>query len=330
MKHSSVEQPRSSIAVPTSRAAFTTAFELHRRELHVHCYRMLGSYTDAQDLVQDTFLRAWQSRDRFEARSSFRAWLYRIATNASLDALQHSSRRKTVLAGRPSDLLGESADLSPFPDAMLDLAAEGADHAVIERETIELAFLAVIQYLPPRQRAVVLIRDVLGWTAAETADLLDTSVTSVNSLLQRARATLNLHRPARRADWKRRTVTNTETELLDQYMRAHQRADADAIIALVDDEVRITMPPEQPAIGKAQTAQFFTLLFGPERPGEWRLVPAWANRQPAAANYLKRADDTEYRAFSIDVLRVEDGRIIEINCFAGDHLFTEFDLPLVL
>ena len=291
---------------------------------------MLGSFSDAQDLVQDTFLRAWQARDSFEGRSSFRAWLYRIATNACLDALKHSSRRKTVLAGSPADYLSESADLEPYPDVLLDQVAASPDGALVERETIELTFLAVMQHLPPRQRAVLIIRDVLGWTAAETADLLDVSVTSTNSLLQRARSTLQQHRPPRRSDWKRPRITDAERDLLSRYMKAHERADANAIIALLRDDARITMPPEQPYIGGDHSAEFFVELLGPSGPGEWRLVPTMANRQPAAANYLRRHGETEFRALSIDVLRIEDGRLVEVNCFFGDHMFAAFGLPLVL
>ena len=330
MNNASPERVRPRVNAPTSKASFTAAFEQHRRELHVHCYRMLGSFSDAQDLVQETFLRAWQSRDRFEGRASFRAWLYRIATNACLDALQHSSRRKTVLAGSPADVLVESVSFGPYPDALLDQVAARPDGVVIERETIELTFLAVMQHLPPRQRAVLIIRDVLGWTAAETAELLDVSVASANSLLQRARSTLQQHRPARRSEWRRPSVTDAENDLLSRYMQAHERADANAIIALLGDSARITMPPEQPYIGAARSAEFFLEILGPAGPGEWRLVPTRANRQPAAANYLRRPGDTEFRALSIDVLRIEDGRLVEVNCFLGDHRFAEFGLPLVM
>ena len=313
--------------IPTSEESFTAAVEQHRRELHVHCYRMTGSYSDAQDLVQETFLRAWRSRDRFEGRSSFRAWLYRIATNACLDTLQHSSRR-TVAAGAPADLLAESPHFTPYPDALLDEMATGPDEDVVARETIELAFLAAIQHLVPRQRAVLIVRDVLGWTAAETAEVLGLSVTTTNSLLQRARATLQRHGPPRRTDWSRRRVTDREAELLQRYMDAHERADAAAVIALLGDDARITMPPDPPYIGTARSAEFLTEILAPDGPGQWRLVPTAANRQPATANYLRRPGDTTFRALSIDVLRIEEGRLVEVNCFFGDGLFGEFGLPL--
>ena len=315
---------------PTSEASFTAAVERHRHELQVHCYRMTGSTSDAQDLVQETFLRAWRSRDRFEGRASFRAWLYRIATNACLDALQHSSRRRLVAVGGADDLLAESPHLSPYPDVLLDQVTTGPDDAVVEREMIELTFLAAMQHLPPRQRAVLILRDVLGWTPAETAELLDVSVTSANSLVQRARSTLQRHRPSSGPGWSRRSTSDAEQELLRRYMDAHERGDAEAVIALLDEGVRITMPPERPYIGRDRSAEFFTDIFGAHSPGDWRLVPTGANRQPATANYVRRPGDTVFRALSIDVLRIEGDRLMEVNCFLGDHLFTAFGLPLAL
>jgi RNA polymerase sigma-70 factor (TIGR02960 family) len=313
----------------TSQDAFVAALEQYRRELQLHCYRMLGSIQDAEDMVQETALRAWRKRDDFEGRSTFRAWLYRIATNACLDAREHSSRRLTVAAGVASDLLAESPHLSPYADARLDEVV-GPDDAAVERETIELTFLAAMQHLPPRQRAALILRDVLGWTAAEAADALDVSVASANSLVQRARATLQRHRPAHRSDWSNRRVTDAEREVLRRYMDAHERADAGAVIALLGESARITMPPEAPYIGRERAVVFFTEIFGAESPGEWRMVATAANRQPAAANYLRRPGETTFRALSIDVLRIEDGRLVEVNCFFGESLFPPFGLPLVL
>ncbi len=178
-------------------AAFGRLTERHRRELHVHCYRMLGSFEEAEDLVQETFLRAWRGRAGFDAGPGLRPWLYRIATNACLDALRRRSRRVTTV-----DSFAELPWLQPYPDRLLDEVApseEEPDAVVVSRETIELAFLALIQLLPARQRAVVILRDVLGWSAKETADLLETSVASANSALQRARATLEERAPRRDA-----------------------------------------------------------------------------------------------------------------------------------
>src|SRR5919107_468695 len=190
--------------------SFTALVEPHRQELRAHCYRMLGSFHEAEDLVQETFLRAWKKADSFEGRSSVRTWLYRIATNACLDFLEGRSRR--VL---PHDLTGPA-------------------DAAISRETIELAFLAAIQHLPPRQRAVLILRDVVGWPAGDIADLLDGSVASVNSALQRARATLREHLPADRLDWAPTTEpTRQERAVLRRYMDAVERADLPAVAALL-------------------------------------------------------------------------------------------------
>src|SRR5919107_3632522 len=211
--------------------SFTALVEPHRQELRAHCYRMLGSFHEAEDLVQETFLRAWKKADSFEGRSSVRTWLYRIATNACLDFLEGRSRR--VL---PHDLTGpaepgvgpperEIAWLEPYP---------GPDDAAISRETIELAFLAAIQHLPPRQRAVLILRDVVGWPAGDIADLLNSSVASVNSALQRARATLREHLPADRLDWAPTTEpTRQERAVLRRYMDAVERADLPAVAALL-------------------------------------------------------------------------------------------------
>ena len=183
-------------AITGDRDAFTAIAERHRRELQVHCYRMLGSFDDAEDLVQETFLRAWRSRATYQGRSTFRAWLYRIATNACLDALEKRPRTPTQS--------GEVTWLQPYPDRLLEDAAPSdaePDALVVAKETIELAFLVAIQHLPPQTRAVLILRDVLGWPAKDTAALLDTSVAAVNSALQRAHAALKQHLPERRTDW---------------------------------------------------------------------------------------------------------------------------------
>src|SRR5437764_9554612 len=196
---------------------FETLVDRHRREIQVHCYRMLGSLSDAEDLAQETFLRAWKARDRFEGRASVRTWLYRIATNACLDVLARRPRRvlpdQLGPAGEPDGPISavDLPWLAPFPDRLLDAA--GPDAAVVERETIELAYLAAVQYLPPRQRAALVLRDVLGWSAKETANVLETSVASANSALQRARATLRERLPARRADGTAGAPTAEEAAL---------------------------------------------------------------------------------------------------------------------
>src|SRR4051812_29647782 len=235
------------------RATFTASVERHRRELHVHCYRMLGSFEESEDMVQETFLRAWRGRAgaTFDGRAGVRAWLYRIATNACLDVLRRRPRRvvpqQLAAPGDPSRRPGPPVDLpwlQPYPDRLLEPAAPAEEEpgaAVVARETIELAFLAAIQHLPPRQRAVLILRDVLGWSANDAAALLDNTVVSVNSALQRARATLRGQLPERRTEWVRSSpASEPERDLLRRYVDAHERADADALAALLRDDARLT------------------------------------------------------------------------------------------
>jgi RNA polymerase sigma-70 factor (TIGR02960 family) len=306
-------------------AAFAELAERHRRELHVHCYRMLGSFDEAEDMVQETLLRAWRGRDRFEGGPGFRAWLYRIATNACLDALR--SRRRV----RSLSSFAEVPWLQPYPDRLLDELAPSdtePDAVVVARETIELTYLAVIQLLPPRQRAVVILRDVLGWPAAETAATLDMSVAAANSALQRARATLRERLPARPSEWSGPAASDQERLLLERFIDAHERADADAAAALARDDIRITMPPHPWCFEGLATIRPL-LAEGLTGPGEWRLLPTRANRQPAAASYLKAPGDAGFRAFKLDVLRVEGGLIAEITTFDA-ALFPALGLPPTL
>ena len=318
-------------------AAFVSLVERYRRELHVHCYRMTGSFEDAEDLVQETFLRAWRRRASFEGRSTFRAWLYRIATNACLDALAHERRRARPDPGAALPPPADLPWLQPYPDLLLDGAApsEGEpDAAAVSKETIELAFLAAIQHLPPRQRAVLILRDVLGWSAKETASLLESSAASVNSALQRARATLKKRLPRRRLEWAAGAdPSEEERALLQRYVDAHERADIAGLAALLRDDALLTMPP-QPLWyrGRDVIATFLAEAIEPASPdyiGHFRLVPTRANRQPAAANYLRRPGDSVYRALALDVLRVEEGKVVEIVAFPAD-LFPAFGLPPTL
>jgi RNA polymerase sigma-70 factor (TIGR02960 family) len=304
-------------------AAFAALVDRYRRELHVHCYRMLGSFEEAEDLVQETFLRAWRRRDSFQGGPGLRAWLYRIATNACLDELRRSRRRVVSLHS-----FAEVPWLQPYPDRLLDEIAPSdsqPDAVVVARETIELTFLAVIQLLPPRQRAVLLLRDVLGWPAGETAAALDSSVAAVNSALQRARATLREQLPARPSEWSGAAPSDQERALLAAFVDAHERADAAAVAALAREDLRITMPPHPWCYdGLASIAPL--LEQGLTEPGEWRLLPTSANRQPAAASYLRARGDSEFRAFKLDVLRVQGGAIAEITTFDA-RLFPQFGLP---
>jgi RNA polymerase sigma-70 factor, ECF subfamily len=323
--------------------AFAALAERHRRELQLHCYRMMGSYEESEDLVQETFLRAWRARRSFRpgAGSSLRAWLYRIATNACLDALRGRPRRvlpqQLVAAADPHEPPPPPADLpwlQPYPDRLLEPVAPAGDEplvAIVARETIELAFLAAIQHLPPRQRAALILRDVLGWSAKETASLLEASVASANSALQRARTTLHDLLPERRTEWAPRTgPSDEERALLRRYMDAHDRADADALIAVLREDVRLTMPPH-PAWydGRDAVVTAAAKGFDPEF-GRLHSVAVGANAQPAVAYYLLPPGGSEYRALAFDVLRVRDGRIAEIASFVLPELFPAFGLPPTL
>jgi RNA polymerase sigma-70 factor (ECF subfamily) len=224
--------------------------------------------------------------------------------------------------------------LQPYPDRLLEEIAPPAEEpeaAVVGRETIELTFLAVIQLLPPRQRAVLILRDVLDWPATEVGELLDLGVPAVNSALQRARATLREHLPAgQREDCTAPEVSETERTLLEGFIDAHERGDTDAALAMISDDIRITMPPNPFLFeGREAIAPLLVAAHGQESPGEWRLVPTRANRMPAAASYLRTPDDTQFRAFKFDLLRVRDGQIAEITTF-DNRLFEAFGLPLVL
>jgi RNA polymerase sigma-70 factor (ECF subfamily) len=314
--------------------AFAALVEPHRRELQVHCYRMLGSLEDSEDLVQETFLRAWRSRRAFQGRSSFRAWLYRIATNACLDAL--ARRPRAVARHHGTQPLAEVSWLQPYPDQLLEAVpaddAEPADE-VVAKETIELAFIAAIQLLPPRQRAVLIARDVLGWSAAESAALLDVSVAAVNSALQRARATLKQNLPRRRLDWAPGAdPSREERELLQRYMEATEQGDAAGMIALLREDAVCAMPP-QPEwyVGaEAIVEAWVEGGFGDAAWGDLRCVLTGANTQPAVACYVKRAGDSEYRPLALDVLRIEDGAVAEVTAFPLEPLLEALGLPPTL
>jgi len=300
----------------------------HRRELHVHCYRMLASFDEAEDAVQETLLRAWRNRDSFEG-DLVRAWLYKIATHVCLDMIRARSRQVRALTS-----YAEITWLTPYPDRLLDeLPTPSADEpevVAVARETIELAFLAALQVLPPRQRAALLLRDVLGMTAVETAQLLDTSVPAANSAVQRARSMMQRNLPSRRAEWSVREPSAGEKELLAAFIDAHERYDAEAALAAVAPDIRVTMPPYPMCFdGIEGLKPLVERAIGPDRDGEWRLLPTTANRMPAAGSYLLRPGDTVYRPFKLDVLRIEGGLIAEITTF-GPALFADLGLPATL
>jgi RNA polymerase sigma-70 factor (TIGR02960 family) len=303
-------------------AEFSRRAERHRRELHVHCYRMLGSFEDAEDTVQETFLRAWRRRETFEGRSTFRAWLYRIATNACLDLLD--KRRPKAASG------GEVLWLQPYPDRLLDeLAADDADAPetlAVAQETIELAYVIAVQHLAPRPRAVLILRDVLGWPAKDVADLLGDSVNSVNSALQRARAGMREHLPAERQDWAGGDSDPETRELVRRYVEAGVATDVDGLATLLRDDVRCSMPPTPGLfVGREAVVKDWTEGGFPEL-GRLRAVLTSANRQPAVAVYHWQEREGAYLPLTMDVLRISGGAVSEIVTFHSDQ-FPRFGLP---
>jgi RNA polymerase sigma-70 factor, ECF subfamily len=312
--------------------------EAHRPAITGHCYRMLGSAVDAEDAAQDTFVRAWQSLQRFEGRSSLRTWLYRIATNVCLDALADRTRRTRPVeegpAGTVEDVLDARARthwLEPVPDArVLPPDANPFERAALQ-QSIRLAFVAALQHLPPRQRAALLLADVLGWSAAEVADGLDMTTAAVNSALQRARATLqdrNVSLASPTAEPAR--LSDEEVQLLGRYVDAFHRYDVDELASLLREDALFSMPP-------------YTLwLQGPTAVSAWlsgrgagcrgsKLVPVNANGQPAFAQYKPGSDGTSHEAWALAVLELQGDRIASWTSFLDtETLFPLFGLPLTL
>ncbi len=304
----------SDTSFPDRDAAFIELIERHRGELGVHCYRMLGSFDDTEDLLEQTILRA--GRDRVGLRD--RAWLYRTATSACLDFLDRHPRSPAARAsGNPPAIWW----LQPFPDRLLENTGEA----------IELAFVAAVQYLPDRQRAVLLLRDVLGWSGADTAACLDMDVPAVKDLLRQARTTLRAQLPRRHTD---RALTadssGPELELLRLYIHAHERADAAAMEKLLCERVWLTMPPPPRwIIGRANVAAHVRITFAAGSPihaGQWRGLLTRANRQPAVAGYFRLAGRRDYHPQMLSVLRIQDGLIAEINEFEP-NVFPSFGFP---
>jgi RNA polymerase sigma-70 factor, ECF subfamily len=325
-------------AAATTRASehaeFAALFERHRLELHVHCYRLMGSLQDAEDLVQETFLNAWRNRHRFEGRSSFRTWLYRIATNACLNSLQRNPRRlvpqQVLQPADPAAELLPAEDLpwlQPYPDRLLDELEPEA--AVVSKETIELAFLAAIQHLPPRQRAVLILRDALDWSASDAASLLDSSVASVNSALQRARATLKEHLPEERDDWSGHPDPGEEERVLRRYMDAWERRDVSGLASLLKEDAHVTMPPIPTWFqGRDAVLGFFANhVFAPSR-GERRHLATRANRQPALGLYRKEPGERVFTPRVLEVFRIEGEQLAAIDAFVSPELFPAFGLPV--
>jgi RNA polymerase sigma-70 factor, ECF subfamily len=335
-----VDEPLLSAARAGDQAAFARLAEPYRHELQVHCYRMLGSIEDAEDAVQETYLRAWGRLESFAGRAPFRAWLYGIATHACLDALRRRKARvwPTDVAepADPNNYALATVDLpwlSPYPDRLLDAPAPTdaePEAAVTAKETIELAFLAAIQRLPSRQRAVLILRDVLDWSAKDTGAALDMSQAAVNSALQRAHATLGEHLSAGRGEWTS-TSDPTEKTLLRRLITAWERSDTAALVGLLRDDACLIMPPGLTWFSGRDAIEIFLRdhVFG-EMGAAWRLLPTAANRQPAFALYWQGPGEPVYRAFAICVLSVRSGAIAEIALFQQPELFATFALPAAL
>jgi RNA polymerase sigma-70 factor (ECF subfamily) len=288
--------------------AFRRLVEPYRHALEVHCYRMLGSVQDAEDLAQETLLRAWRALERFQPRAQLRTWLYRIATNACLDELERRPRRPQPVG--------------PFPDVPPEEPASptydpAARYAL--REGMELALLRAIQELPGRQRAVLIFRDVLGWTAGEVAEVLETTVASVNSALQRARATIERHLPASAPT----TAAPAERELLARYVHAFEHDDMDALVALLREDAVLRMPPQAPVTGARAIARFFRDVAAGGNLSRIQLTPTRANGRPAVAIH-RRTEDRGPAPHGISVLEIEDGRIVGIDTYIEPAVLRRF------
>lgn len=306
--------------------------ERHRRELTAHCYRMLGSPFEAEDAVQDTLLRAWRSLERFEARSSLRSWLYRIATNVCLDMLDSKQRRARPMDlggarspdGPIGEILPETTWIEPIPDG--HVLAEQDPAAVAEsRETIRLAFVAALQHLPPRQRAALILCEVLQWKASEVAELLETSVAAVNSALQRARATLDA---ADVADPGNGSLSERDHALLARYVDAFQRYDMDMLTSLIHEDATQSMPPYELWLSGRENILRWWVGQGAACRGSRVIPTVTANGSPAFGQYKPSETGAGYDPWALQVLEVADGRIVELTFFlATDTIFPLFGLP---
>jgi RNA polymerase sigma-70 factor (ECF subfamily) len=304
---------------------FADLTEPFRRELLAHCYRMLGSVDDAEDAVQETYLRAWRSYGGFEGRSSLRTWLYQIATNACLTAREHRARRALPSGlggpGENRDAESDLAWLQPIPDALVTGEADDPAAVAVERDSLRLALIASFQYLPPRQRAVLLLREVLGFPADDVARMLGTTTVAVKSALQRARARLSEAAP--NCQHIAEPPEPAARALLDAYIAAFESADAAALERLLRRDAELELPPS--SVWHAGGDAIATAVSGLGHPGEWRMVPAAANGQPAAVAYRRGADGA-YRAYGIVVLTVSTTGIARIVVFGDPGLLGRFGL----
>jgi RNA polymerase sigma-70 factor (ECF subfamily) len=318
--------------------AFRHLVEAHRAGLHAHCYRMLGSLHDAEDALQDALLRAWRGLCGFDGRSGLRRWLYRITTNACLDALARRPKRVLPIdygpaanssADEPGRPLSASLWLEPYPDEVLGLedgyAAPAARYE--QREAVELAFVAALQHLPPRQRAVLVLREVLGFSAKEVSESLGTTVASVNSALQRARKVVDDRLPDRSQQATVRLLGDERVrELVQTFADALERGDIDSILALLAEDATFAMPPYPTwSRGRDAVADSWLMPGGP--PPRLRYVPASANGQPALGTYLLDSRRKRFVPLALDVLTIQDERIVDVTAFRTPEVFSRFGLP---
>jgi RNA polymerase sigma-70 factor (ECF subfamily) len=320
-------------------AAFTRLAAPLRRELHAHCYRMLGSVHDADDALQDALLRAWRGLARFEGRSSLRTWLYTVATRTCLDLIESRGKRALPVDLGPSSEravidqvpLTDVAWLGPYPDTGLKDGLVGPEARYEQREAVELAFVAALQHLPGNQRAALLLFDVLGYSAAEIATIMGTSTTSVNSALARARRIIAEKAPARTQQQTLRTIDDARVrELVTGFATALERGDADALITLLTEDVTWSMPPLPHWYHGIAAVTDFALQVPMTRCPSWRHRPTTANGQPAVAFYLGTDAASPHVAWSIAVLTLRGARIAEITSFIGADHFRPFGLPASL
>lgn len=318
---------------------FGALVERHRRELQVHCYRLMGSVGDAEDMVQETFLKAWNGRETLENQAALRAWLYKIATHVCLDALKRRTKRFVPMTRETASTLAEPIPaeirepiwLEPYPDNLLVSADANPEAYVVARDNITLAFIAALHVLPPRQRAVLILRDVMDWQASEVAALLNTTVSSVKSALHRARSTL------RHYDYSHDAVTELALDeslqaRLADYVRAWETADIRALIDLLKDDATFSMPPipswyrGRNTIGELVARTVFSGQAG----GRWCLLATRANGQPAFGLYRQSDVQGVYEAYGIQVLTLRDSQTADITTFRNRALFSYFKLPLIL
>ncbi len=317
--------------------AFGKLVDPYRRELQLHCYRMVGSLQDAEDLLQETLLAAWRGLDRFEGRASLRAWLYRIATNRCLNALRDRKRRPQEVSSmvEPPEptRMAEPTWLEPYPDALLEGVADtaagpAARHDI--RESVGLAFVAALQHLPPRQRAALVLRDALGFDTAEAAAMLDSSEGSVKGALQRARATLDERIAPGGLERAPLPDSARERELVGHFATAVERGDTQAIVSLLTDDAWLTMPPEPYEYQGGEAIARFLEDRATRRGANYRLVPTRANGQPAFGCYLPDPHAPITRAYGVMVLTLTEDRVSAITWFGERGLFSHFGLPRTL